>query len=122
MLMVNYAVNILTNVMQNLYLDRFIFLYYSLGFIGTSCFYIAHWLFTWQYWLVAQLMAQEVTYNLRSHNLVKYAMCALIVIIELVIAIGASLSDNTTQYLHWMEPIFMLIDAIVLVIALCKTN
>jgi len=65
MLIVNYAVNILTGFIENS-LDSdgsntwLIYLYYGLGILGISCYYMSHWLFSWQYWLVSKLMAQEV--------------------------------------------------------------
>ena len=93
---------------------------------------MSHWLFSWQYWLVSKLLTPEVSYNLRRHNLIKFGICVLIIAIETVMAIGSIISslgsanwrqkNRVADALRWTEPTFILIDSIVLISALWKTN
>jgi hypothetical protein len=35
---------------------RYVISGWSLHFVGNCCYYIAHWVFSWKYWMVSSLM------------------------------------------------------------------
>ena len=63
LLVLNYAINIVTNLIKIWVIKRdphnvkIIVAWFLLDFFGNSCYFCAHWLFSWRYWLVARLIA-----------------------------------------------------------------